>query len=36
MQTEGSFEDALADMKESVLTGNAMGMGTAACLMEMD
>ena len=36
VQTEGSFEDALADMKESVLTGNAMGMGTAACLMEMD
>ena len=36
VQTEGSFEDALTDMKESVLTGNATGTGTAACLMEVD
>lgn len=36
VQTEGSFEDALPDMKESVLAGNATGMGTAACLMEID
>ena len=36
VQTEGSFEDALTDMKESVLMGNATGTGTAACLMEVD
>ena len=36
VQTEGSFEEALPDMKERVLAGNATGMGTAACLMEVD